>query len=184
MPSPIPNLNGSTKLQPTSAFRIFHTTTMVENNEFDIDLDPKTYKQAMNSNNSHHWQEAINKELNSIAENIVFSVVPRPDGVKLQTGRFLFKIKYSGNGTVYKARLIAHGFKQIAGSDYWETYAPVTSCISTRIFLTMCATYKMVIHQMDIYTAFLIADLHRWDKKSPYRKSFFPIGIPYRKVFL
>ena len=148
---------GSTRLQPTSVFKIFHT--MVENNEFDIDLTPKTYKQAMNSNNSHQWQEAINKELKSIADNNVFSIVPRPEGVKLQSGRFLFKIKYTGTNTVFKARLIAHGFKQVAGSDYWETYAPVTSCIATRIFLTMCATFKMIIHQMDIDTAFLIADL-------------------------
>jgi hypothetical protein len=93
---------------------------MVENNEFDIDLTPKTYKQAMNSNNLHHWQEDINKELKSIADNKVFSVVPRPDGgVKLQSGGFLFKIKYTGNIAVYKARLIAHGFKQIAGFDYY-----------------------------------------------------------------
>ena len=35
----------------------------------------------MNSNNSHHWQEAINKELKSIADNKVFSVVPRPDAI-------------------------------------------------------------------------------------------------------
>jgi hypothetical protein len=44
------NLNGSPTLQPTSAFRIFHT--MIENNEFDIDVTPKTYKQAMNSKKS------------------------------------------------------------------------------------------------------------------------------------
>jgi hypothetical protein len=57
-------------------------------------------------------------------------------------------------GLVYKARLIAHGFKQTPGSDYWETFAPVSSSISTRIYLTMCATFGMTIHQMDIDTAF------------------------------
>jgi hypothetical protein len=78
-------------------------------------------------------------------------VVDRPPGVKLQNGRFLFKVKYTGQGQIFKARLIAHGFKQRA--DYWETYAPVSSSISTRIFLTMCATYGMIIHQIDIDTA-------------------------------
>ncbi len=53
--------------------RIFHTT--VENNEFDIHLNPNTYKQPINSNESHHWQEAFNKELKSIADNKMFSVV-------------------------------------------------------------------------------------------------------------
>ncbi len=30
----------------------------------------------------------------------------------------------------------------------------------------------------------ILGHLHRWDKKSPYRKSFFPIVIPYMKFFL
>jgi hypothetical protein len=151
---------------------------MVERNEFDIDFVPTTYKQAMQSEDSMQWQQAIDKELHSIASNNVFSIVDKPTGVQLQSGRFLFKIKYTGQGTIYKARLIAHGFKQIAGSDYWETYAPVSSCISTRIFLTMCATFNMTIHQMDIDTAFLIADLTEELYMAP------PIGmnVPEGKV--
>jgi hypothetical protein len=152
-----PAVPGQVSSEPNSTFRTFHA--MVERNEFNIEFVPATYKQAMQSTASHYWQEAITKELSSIEANKVFSIVDRPPGVKLQTGRFLFKIKYTGQGTIYKARLIAHGFKQIAGADYWETYAPVSSTISTRIFLTICATYNMSIHQMDIDTAFLIANL-------------------------
>ena len=155
--SQVEEAKSSGRTEPTSTFRAFHT--MVERNEFEIDFVPTTYKQAMQSHDSMHWQQAIDKELNSIASNNVFSIVDKPPGVQLQTGRFLFKIKYTGQSTIYKARLIAHGFKQIAGTDYWETYAPVSSCISTRIFLTLCATFKMIIHQMDIDTAFLIAEL-------------------------
>jgi hypothetical protein len=142
---------------PSSTYQAF--TAMVQKNEFDIDFVPQTYKQAMQSNNSHNWQHAVDKELQSIKDNNVFTFVDRPHGVKLQTGRFLFKVKYTGSSTIYKARLIAHGFKQLIGSDYWETYAPVSSSIATRIFLTMCASFNMKIHQMDIDTAFLIADL-------------------------
>ena len=149
--------NSSSKPRAYSTFRAFHA--MVENNDFDIDFVPSTYKQAMQSTDSTRWQHAIDKELKSISDYKVFSVVDKPAGIKLQTGRFLFKVKYTGQGTIYKARLIAHGFKQVAGSDYWETYAPVSSSISTRVFLAMCATYGMTIHQMDIDTAFLIADL-------------------------
>ena len=153
-----PNGRDSTnKSRPSSNFLAFHT--LVENNEFEIDFVPSTYKQAMQSKDSLSWQQAVDKELKSIADNNVFSIVDRPPGVKLQTGRFLFKIKYTGQGQLFKARLIAHGFKQVAGSDYWETYGPVSSSVATRIFLTMCATYGMIIHQMDIDTAFLIAEL-------------------------
>jgi hypothetical protein len=60
----------------------------------------------------------------------------------------------------------------MAGLDCWETYALVSSSISTRIFITMCATYNMmIIHQMDVDTAFLIADLAVEDiyMEPPYR---------------
>ena len=151
---------------------------MVEHDEFVVDFVPTSYKQAMQSIESLNWQQAIDKELKSIADNKVFSFVDPPPGHKLQSGRFLFKIKYTGQGLVYKARLIAHGFKQTPGSDYWETFAPVSSSISTRIYLTMCATFGMTIHQMDIDTAFLIADLLEDIYMSP------PLGmtVPEGKV--
>jgi hypothetical protein len=40
--------------QPSSTYQAF--TAMVQNDQFDIDFVPQTYKQAMQSNNSHKWQ--------------------------------------------------------------------------------------------------------------------------------
>ena len=82
-----------------------------------------------------------------------------PQGVKLQTCAFIFKKKYTGFTVRYKVRLIVHGYRQQYGIDYWETYAPVSSSRSIRILLTLAASKRMIIHQIDIETAFLNADI-------------------------
>ena len=90
------------KTSAYSTFRAFHT--MIENNEFDIDFVPKTYKEAMQSNDSMRWQQAVDKELQSINDNNVFSIVDRPPGIKLQSGRFLFTFYW--NSISWKRRLM------------------------------------------------------------------------------
>ena len=68
----------------------------------------------------------------------------------------MFKIKSSGR---YKARLIARGFSQEYGVDYFETYAPVARFASIRMLLALAARHGMYIDQMDVQTAFLYGDL-------------------------
>jgi hypothetical protein len=129
---------------------------MVQNDEFVTDV-PATYKEVMSSNDRESWLKAIDKELAAIESTNTFSVVDRPRNTHLQTGRFIFKRKFNGSTDIFKARLIVHGFKQELGADDWETFAPVSSAVSTRIFLAIAATHNMEIHQMDIDTAFLNA---------------------------
>jgi hypothetical protein len=47
---------------------------MVEKNKFEIDSVPKTYNQAMQTQDSIQWQQAVFKELASIEANKIFSV--------------------------------------------------------------------------------------------------------------
>ncbi len=79
----------------------------------------------------------------------------------LQSCAFIFGKKYNGinDHVKYKARLVAHGYRQVYGTDYWETYAPVSSSRAIRALLTLAASHKMIIHLMDVDTAFLNAKL-------------------------
>jgi len=60
----------------------------------------------------------------------------------------------------YKARLVARGFEQIYGVDYYETFAPVVRYTSIRLILCLAVQYKMKVHQMDVKTAFLNGNLN------------------------
>ena len=75
--------------------------------------------------------------------------------------KWIFKKKYHPDGSIdkYKVRLVAKGFTQKPNIDYFDTFAPVTRISSIRVLLALTATHKLVIHQMDVKTAFLNGDL-------------------------
>jgi hypothetical protein len=61
------------------------------------------------------------------------------------------------DGTVdkFKARLVAKEFTQKEGEDYFDTYSPVARMITIRLLVTLDACHDLLIHQMDVKTAFL-----------------------------
>ena len=44
--------------------------------------------------------------------------------------------------------------------NYFDTFAPVTRISSIQILIALAATHHLVIHQMDVKTAFLNGDLN------------------------
>ena len=55
--------------------------------------------------------------------------------------------------TIYKARIVAKGFRQVQGVDYDEIFSLVAMLKSVRIMLAIAAFYE--IWQMDVKTTFL-----------------------------
>nr|GEV65698.1 hypothetical protein [Tanacetum cinerariifolium] len=51
------------------------------------------------------------------------------------------------------------GFRQKEGIDYFDTYAPVARITTIRLLLAIDDIHNLVIHQMDVKTAFLNGDL-------------------------
>nr|GEU68454.1 hypothetical protein [Tanacetum cinerariifolium] len=99
--------------------------------------DPRTYNEAMQSRDSAFWKKAINDEIGSIMENNTWFLSDLPPGCK------------------------PLGFRQKEGIDYFDTYAPV-SCITTiRLLLDLASIHNLVIHQMDVKTAFSNGDFEK-----------------------
>ena len=59
----------------------------------------------------------------------------------------------------YKARLVARGFTQIYGIDYYETYAPVARLTSFRLMLALAARNGWAVDSFDFDQAYLNSKL-------------------------
>ena len=69
----------------------------------------------------------MNKEIKSMKDNVVWDLVPLPEGAKPISWKWIFKTKRDSKGDVerYKARLVAKDFTQKEGIDYKETFSLV-----------------------------------------------------------
>ncbi|GKA17886.1 zinc finger, CCHC-type containing protein [Tanacetum coccineum] len=75
-------------------------------------------------------------------------------------------MKVDGTIDNFKARLVIQGFRQKEGIDYFDTYAPVARITTIRLLLALAAIHNLVIHQMDVKTAFLNGDMEEeWHQK-------------------
>lgn len=72
---------------------------------------------------------------------------------------FRAKKDAAGNIVRHKARLVAQGFSQVPGVDYFDTYAPVAKLASIRTVLALAARLDLEIHQIDIKGAYLNGEL-------------------------
>ena len=88
-------------------------------------------------------------------------MVDLPDDARAIECKWVFKKKtdMDGNISVYKARIVAKGFRQVQGVDYDETFSPVAMLKSVRIMLAIAAFFDYEIWQMDVKTAFLNGNL-------------------------
>ena len=58
-----------------------------------------------------------------------------------------------------QGQLVAKGFKQKEGLDYFDTYSPIARIISIRTLVAIVSAFSLEIHQMDVKTPFLNDDL-------------------------
>ncbi|TID30591.1 hypothetical protein CANINC_000822, partial [Pichia inconspicua] len=116
---------------------------------------PVTYHDVLSHPERSSWLAAIDIELQAHSNNHTWDFVKLPAGRRAIGCRWVFTIKDSTSPPTYKARLVAQGFRQIYGLDYFETFSPVVRYESIRIVLALAAQFGLTIHQMDVTTAFL-----------------------------
>ncbi|GKB41711.1 retrotransposon protein, putative, ty1-copia subclass, partial [Tanacetum coccineum] len=109
--------------------------------------EPTSYKATMLDSESNKWIDAINAEIQSIMDNMVWVLVDLPPGYKTVGSKWIFKKKIDMDGIVhtYKAGLVAKGYTQLYGVDYEETFSPVADIRAIRILISIEAYYDYEI---------------------------------------
>jgi histone deacetylase 1/2 len=81
-------------------------------------------------------------EYRALMDNGTWRLVPRPLGVNVVSGRWLWKLKYDVDGTLskHKARWVARGYNQKPSVDYDETFSPVVKQGTIRTVLSFAAS--------------------------------------------
>lgn len=123
--------------------------------------EPSTYREAIQSQESNKWIEAMEQEINSLNQNQAWTLVDLPKSRTPVGSKWVFKRKEDQHGNIveYKARLVAQGFSQKYGEDYDEVFAPVTKSSTFRLLLSISGSRGYQIKHFDIKTAFLNGEL-------------------------
>ena len=90
--------------------------------------EPTNYEEAMMIPDSTKWLEAMKSEIESMYENKVWTLVDLLDDRQAIENKWIFKRKTDDDGsvTIYKAQIVAKGFRQVQGVDYDEIFSLVS----------------------------------------------------------
>ncbi|KAH9113926.1 hypothetical protein LEN26_008746 [Aphanomyces euteiches] len=119
---------------------------------------PASQKEAMASDEASKWrdtEEMAMKAMVAIGTWRVLQVPPKA-GVKVIKCHWVYaeKTDSAGNVTRYKARLVANGYLQQEGIDFFQKYSPVKfTTLRTVIAFAVMSKYSLV--QADAVDAYL-----------------------------
>ena len=139
-----------------------HTCTLLDSVDccYKVCGLPQDYNEALNSREAPDWEQAMTDELNSLKQNDAFDLVKLPEGKNVVGGRWVYAIKENAEGsTSFKARYVAKGYSQKKGIDYQETFSPTADITSVRAFMQVAVQNNLIVHQMDVKTAYLHAPI-------------------------
>ena len=80
--------------------------------------EPTNYEEAMISPESAKWLKAMKSEVRSMYENKVWTLIDLPNDRRVIEIKWIFKRKTDADSsvTIYKARIVAKGFRQSSRS--------------------------------------------------------------------
>ena len=102
----------------------------------EAEPEPASYSAARSSIHSGVWVEAMQAEFDGLEAADTFTEISEvPAGSNIVESKWLLKWKGDEHGMIDRAnaRLVAKGYSQVEGVDYFYTFAPTASTTSNRI---------------------------------------------------
>ena len=132
------------------------TTNAVSKEELTREA-ANTQKEAYSGPDKDKYVEAEHLELKGLDAHGTFEETYCPPGRTPITCRWVYDLKRDKEGKVvlYKARLVVHGFKQIAGIDFQKTFSSTAQLRTFRFVVSIAVARGYSMTQYDISQAFL-----------------------------
>ena len=124
--------------------------------------EPTNMDEALLSPDAEEWQQAANEEFASMKRCYLLSdPVILPANGRVVGTKWVFKRKRNLAGLIerFRARLVAKGFMQVFGLDYFGTYAPVARLATLRLVYALSVLLDLKLASLDVEAAFMNADL-------------------------
>lgn len=102
-------------------------------------------------------------EYDALMRNKTWSHVTHPSNVNFVGCKWIYRIKRHFDGLIvrYKARLVAQGFSQQEGIDYFKTFILVIKPTTIGLVLSIALSKGWCLCQLDVNNSFLHADLSK-----------------------
>jgi hypothetical protein len=109
--------------------------------------DPRTVREAVNSEDSKLWKKAMVEEMDALDKNEAWDIVELQAVRKSIGSKWLFKKKFNAQGKVekYKAQIVAKGYSQVEGIDFGEIFSLVAMLTSIRFILSIVASFDLEV---------------------------------------
>ena len=119
-------------------------------------------KEALSGSDALEWQDAINYEIGQLEKLGVWKIVRPPPRANIIPCHYVLVTKRGPDDEKIKfhVQLVANSQHQKQGIDYSETFAPTTNMTTIHTVLTMAARQNWEIHQINIKSVYLNAELH------------------------
>lgn len=129
---------------------------------YNVELEdvPENFAEIAKRDDHRKWEDAMDKEFDSMHKNNVWSIIERPTHSKTIRSRWVFRKKKKGESEFFKARLVAKGFQQEKSFSSGDVYAPVANLTTLRSLLAVSNHRNYYIEKLDVCTAFLYGELN------------------------
>lgn len=127
----------------------------------EAEPEPSSYAEACKCEFSFVWKEAMRSEFRGLLEADTFSFEDDVDPSNVIDGKWVFKWKVDSDGYIAraKARLVARGFRQVEGVDYFETFAPTPTMSTIRLVTAYACQEDVDLLHFDVDQAFVRSKL-------------------------
>jgi len=127
----------------------------VEEETADLPPTPNNWAEAYAGPWADKWRAAKKKEEVGLESQKTWEVVQNYKGRTVKS-RWAFRVSRESDGSLkFRARLVAKGFSEVKGVDYFATFSPTVSSKALMILLHLAASEDWEIRSVDVGNAYL-----------------------------